>query len=221
MKSPTAAVFDMDGTLVDNMQFHVDAWLTLTAKRGLSLTRELFERTYAGMKNEEILPLLFQRELPKEEVAALAHEKEEQYRALYRKHLAPLPGLMPLLDRLKKAGVRCAVATAAPPGNRELVLDGLDLRKRFEHVIGAEHAARGKPAPDIYLAAAKALGVQPSDCVAFEDAINGVLSARAAGMECVAVLTTTPEEQLRQAGARWILKDFTTLPADLEARLGL
>jgi beta-phosphoglucomutase len=112
------------------------------------------------------------------------------------------------------------VATAAPPANRELVLDGLDLRRRFRAIIGAEHAARGKPFPDIYLAAAAKLDRDPALCIAFEDAVNGVRSARAAGMRVVGVVTTTPVESLIAAGCEWVMPDFTDPPGGLLEAFG-
>jgi len=225
MTSPTpqgalrAAVFDMDGTLVDNMRFHNTAWVEMARRHGLDVPVERFEREFAGKKNEEIFPLLLGRPVPPEELNRLAEEKESMYRQAYAKHLAPLAGAVELLERMRKAGVRLAVATAAPPANRQLVLDGLGLRRLFEHVVGAEDVAHGKPAPDIYLKAARALGVEPAACVAFEDAVNGILSARAAGMVAVGVTTMMDERALAQAGARWSLPDFRALPAELEARL--
>ena len=214
-----AAVFDMDGTLVDNMAFHADAWVAIARERlGLEVPRERFLREFAGKKNEEIIPVLAPG-LSRPEVSSLALEKEEAYRALYRPHLRPLAGLGAFLERLRAAGVVCAVATAAPPGNRDLVLDGLELRGVFAHVIGAEDAPRGKPFPDIYLAAARALAVAPGECVAFEDAANGVLSARAAGMPTLGLLTSTTREALLDAGAAWVVPDFQAVPGELERLL--
>ncbi len=211
------AVFDMDGTIVDNMAYHVRAWLETSRRLGLSVAAEVFERDTAGMKNDEIIPWLLGRAVSREELDRISLEKEEAYRRAYRPHLAPMPGFLAFLERLERAGRRRALATAAPPGNRDLVLGGLGLR--FDAVIGAEHAARGKPAPDIYLAAAKALGVAPAECVAFEDALNGVRSARAAGMDVVGIPTMVPGAALQEVGARWVMKDFTELPRDLEEAL--
>ncbi|MCP3101754.1 beta-phosphoglucomutase family hydrolase [Myxococcus sp. K15C18031901] len=214
-----AAIFDMDGTLVDNMVFHNQAWVALARRLGLSLTADDFQTRFAGRKNEEILPELLGRPVDARELEQLADEKETHYRTLYRPHLRLHRGAEALITRLRAAGIPLAIATAAPQGNRELVIDGLGLRPTFDRIVGAEEVSRGKPAPDIFLAAAKGLGVEPSRCLAFEDAILGVQSARAAGMAVVGLTTTTSGAQLREAGAAWILEDFVTLPQDLEARL--
>jgi beta-phosphoglucomutase len=214
-----AAIFDMDGTLVDNMRYHSEAWVAFSQKRGIQATAERFEREFAGKKNEELLPLLLNRPVPPEELAQLAEEKESHYQRLYAPHLSLIRGAEAFIARLKASKVRLAVATAAPPQNRAFVLDGLKIRDHFERVVGAEEVTRGKPAPDMFLTAAKFLGIEPSACVVFEDAINGILAARAAGMLAVGITSTTPPEMLRQAGAHWTAPDFASLPAELEARL--
>lgn len=214
-----AVVFDMDGTLVDNMDFHNRAWVEMARKLGLTMTAEDFQTHHAGKKNEEIFPVLLGRPVTHEELERLAEEKESHYRTLYRPHLRLHHGAEAFIARLRAAGIPLAVATAAPQGNRELVLDGLGIRPHFDHIIGAEQVTRGKPAPDIFLAAARELGVEPSKCLAFEDAILGVIAAREAGMTVVGVTTAASAEQLREAGAQWILPDFTTLPLELEASL--
>lgn len=211
----------MDGTLVDNMRFHARAWIELVAELGLTgLTLETFERDFAGRKNAEILRTLLGDQVDEQEVERLSWQKEERYRALYRPHLRPHDGLEPFLDDLSRRGVALAVATAAPSGNRALVLDNLDLTRRFARVIGAEHAPRGKPAPDIFLAAAAALELPPAACVAFEDAILGVRSAVAAGMTCVGITTVLPAEALVDAGASFAARDFVEAAARLEGRWG-
>jgi HAD superfamily hydrolase (TIGR01509 family) len=216
---PRATVFDLDGTLVDNMRFHGDAWLAVAARIGARATREDFEVRWAGRKSEEIFTILLGRRPAPDEAARLEEEKEQLYRAAYRSQVAPVPGLAPFLDRIAAAGIRLALATAAPAGNRALVLEGLGLVGRFEVVIGPEAAAHGKPAPDIYLGAARALDLPPPSCLAFEDAVNGVLSARAAGMSVAGVLTTATDAALRGAGAAFTMRDYRVLPAELERLL--
>lgn len=214
-----AAIFDLNGTLIDDMRAHGRAWSAVMRELGVEVPPERFEQDLAGMKHAETFEAVLGRELPDEEVARLAARKEALYRELYGPELRLVPGARELIERLRARGVRTAIATAAPRANRDFALDGLGIRPLFDAVVGEEQAPRGKPAPDLYLAAARALGVAPSHCTAFEDAVNGVRAAVAAGMRVVAVTTTTPADKLRQAGAEFTMPDFAHLPPALEALL--
>lgn len=216
MTRPLAAVFDLDGTLVDNMAYHGAAWVAVARRLGSSATREDFELRWAGKTSREIFPMLLGRGVSEAEAAALEHEKESAYRAAYGPALSPLAGLVAFLDRLEAAGVRLAIASAAPVENRAFVLDGLALAARFPVLSGPDAGVRGKPHPDLFLRAAERLVLPPESCLAFEDAVNGVQSARAAGMEVVGVCTGAAEEALREAGAAFTIADYATLPAELE-----
>lgn len=218
--SARAAVFDLDGTLVDNMRFHIDAWVEFASRIGHRITRETVERDFAGKRNDEIFTQLLGPGRGRVELDKLADEKEALYRSIYAEHAVPMPGLLALLAGLRRVGVRCAIATSAPKQNRDWILARLDLFPWFEQVVGAEAVARGKPFPDIFLAAAEALSVAPGDCVAFEDAVNGVRSAADAGMRVAGLTTMTEGSALTAAGARWIVSDYRTLPEELAAALG-
>ena len=205
-----AAIFDLNGTLVDDLRFHFDAWREFASKRGYTLD-DAFLQSINGLKNEDIFPRILGRAVSREELRALEAEKEERYRDLYRPHLAPLRGASELLDRLHREGVKLAVASSAPPENRALVIEGLGWQERFDAIVASE-GLPGKPAPDIFLAAAKALGVAPSSCVAFEDAVNGVRSAVAAGMKVVGITSTVDADTLRSAGAVITAAHFDEVP---------
>jgi len=213
--SARGVVFDLDGTMADNMRFHVDAWVRYGASLGLAITRQTVERDFAGKRNEEIFRQLLGSSLSSGELQRMANEKEAIYRELYAPHVAPIDGLVAFLDQLRRQGIRAAVATSAPSQNRTWLLERLGVKDAFASVVGPESVERGKPFPDIFLAAARALELPPADCIAFEDAVNGVTSAVRAGMQVAALTTTTPAEVLRQAGARWILPDYRALPDDL------
>jgi len=211
------AVFDLNGTLVDDIRYHYDAWLALALELGVAMDEARFQ-SFNGLKNVDIFPRLLGRDVPAHEIAALGEKKEVAYRAMYRPHLALVAGARPLLERLRSAGVKLAVASSAPPDNRALVLDGLALRPLFDVVVDAERLP-GKPAPDVFLEAARLLGVAPDACVAFEDAENGVRSAAAAGMLVVGVTTNNSAATLKAAGATHAIADFSSLPAEIEAGL--
>lgn len=192
-----AFIFDMDGTLADSMPFHEQAWNALMPELGVKVDRDEFFRWSAGLTNREIFPRLLGRALADDELKALSERKEALYRQLYAPHCAPLRGTVEFLRETERAGIQRAVGTAAPPENVTLVLDGLDLRRYFQTVVGGADIRHGKPDPDVFLIAAARLGVQPSDCLVFEDAPAGVEAARRAGMQCVVVTTTLTAAQAR------------------------
>ncbi len=183
-----ALIFDMDGTIVDNMRFHDDAWESWHLRNALPFDRVSFSARTAGMAISEIVGPYFPAATA-DEIAAMGEAKEALYREAYRPHIAAMTGLLDLMARAEAAGVPMAVATAAPPPNVELVLDTLSLRPRFVTVVSPSQGFRGKPHPDMFLAAAERMKVEPADCIVFEDAPLGVEAARRAGMRAVALLT--------------------------------
>lgn len=217
--SPTirAVLFDLDGTLVDNMPFHIEAWIECARSLGRTITAAEVMRDFAGRRNEEILPALLGRPLSAAEIATIADAKEARYRELFGPHVAPVRGTVALLDELAAHGVVVGIASAAPKPNRDFVLDRLGLRERFRVVVGAEEVTRGKPAPDLFLLGASRLGVDPRAVLVFEDAHLGVTAAVAAGMFACGVTTGEPAEVLTAAGAMATAPDLAALPDALRA----
>lgn len=216
-----AALFDLDGTLIDNMGFHRRAWVTFCERHGIVADPKRHEHEFAGKKNSEILSVLLGREVAGDELDALANEKEGLYREIYAPHMRWIPGAVEIIHRIRESGTKCAIASAAPPSNRQFFLDALDAHALFDAVIGGERVTRGKPSPDIFLLAAEAVGVAPADCVVFEDAVNGVIGAKTAGMRCVGITTADSAENLRHAGADAIISDFTSPAPDIVDWLAL
>jgi beta-phosphoglucomutase family hydrolase len=204
------AVFDLDGTLVDNMALHAEAFAEFMTRRGLPPLDETQRARLDGKRNTDIFPDLLGRELPREELRAVSEEKESLYRTLSRGRLAPLAGLPRLLEILAANGIPVAVATSGPADNVRHTLAELGLAERITVIVRGDEVPRGKPHPDIFLAAADRIGVPPAECVAFEDAPAGVAAARAAGMTCVALSTSFSAEAVRAAGVApdHVLPDF-------------
>jgi beta-phosphoglucomutase len=187
-------VFDLDGTLVDNMPFHVEAFARFAQRHGLPPLDKTLRGRLDGKRNRDIFPILFGRPLGDAEFRVYEDEKEGLYRELSRGGLRPLPGLLPLLDLLAARGIASGVATSAPAPNVAHTLAELGLSARLATVVRSDEVAHGKPAPDVFMETARRLGVPPLACLAFEDAPAGVVSAQAAGMRCVALTTSfTPE----------------------------
>lgn len=209
-----AALFDMDGVLVDNTHFHVNAWLQFAHKYNRPLTKEQYVENINGHVSADAMAYVFDRSISAGELIVLTEEKEAIYRELYRPHLQPAPGLLTFLSALKEQQVRLAVGTSAPESNVRFTLDGLPLRPYFDAIVDAGMIQRGKPDPEIYLTAAKRIGVEPADCVVFEDALAGIEAGLRAGMKVVALATTHTHDELADKGASLIVDDFTQLTPD-------
>jgi HAD superfamily hydrolase (TIGR01509 family) len=206
-----AVVFDMDGTLVDNMALHAEAFAAFGARHGLPPLTASDRARLDGRRNSEIFPILFGRDMPPGESAAFEAEKESLYREISRGRLAPLPGAVALLDLLGARGIAVALATSAPAPNVTHTLCEIGLTSRFPIIVRGDEVPHGKPAPDVFLAAAARVGADPRRCLAFEDAPMGVAAAKAAGMLCGAVTTSFSAAHLMALPAP---PDFTSRDFD-------
>jgi beta-phosphoglucomutase len=184
---PYAALWDMDGTLIDSAEYHWLTWRETLAAEGHALTHEEFA-SWFGQRNDAILSRCLGTGVSPDRVARIGEQKEAAYRQMVRERgIEPLPGVRRWLERLHARGWRQAVASSAPPANIEVILDVLGLRDRFQAYVSAEEVAHGKPAPDVFLKAAERLDVPPSRCVVVEDAPAGVEAGRRGGMRTIGI----------------------------------
>jgi beta-phosphoglucomutase len=190
-----AVIWDLDGTLINSVEHHWQAWREVMAQENFEFTYEQFTADF-GKRNDEILRGYFGENITPEEIERIALAKETHYRdAVRTRGLELLPGARKWLERLRAAGRLQALGTSAPRGNIDAIFDALGIAEFFDAVMSSESVRQGKPAPDVFLAAAEKLGVEPAHCVVVEDAPAGVEAGRRAGMETVGVLTTHAELQ--------------------------
>lgn len=211
-KASWGVIFDVDGTMVDNKDYHQKAWIELCRKHGMNLTGEGYRSRIHARTNDKIIPDIFGANIGKDKAAAIALEKETIYRDLYRPHVKPLGGLIRLLDQLKAHCIPCAAASNSPAGNVDLVLDELAIRKYFNVVICADDVLHGKPDPEIFLTSAERLGLPPHQCIVFEDSAPGFEAARRAGCSYVAITVGADGSHLASSSdAAASHHDYTTI----------
>ncbi|HLH04476.1 MAG TPA: HAD family phosphatase [Bryobacteraceae bacterium] len=202
-QKPLAFIFDVDGVLVHSMPLHVLAWEEYLA--GLGIKVEDLERRMHGKRNAELVNDLIASDLTEDVVFQHGANKEALWREMILREGVEkyqIAGLREFLERHRD--VPKAVASNAEPKNIDFVLDQYRLREFFPVAVNGFDVERGKPAPDIYLEAARRLGVQPDRCIVFEDSPTGLEAGLAAGMRVVGVKTTT--DQLE--GAALLVDDF-------------
>jgi beta-phosphoglucomutase family hydrolase len=191
-----AVLFDMDGVVVDNLPYHVDAWLLFCERHGIPLTREIFYQELNGMNAKDTFEWFYRREMSREEISILEEEKELIYREFYGPHRKSAPGLDDFLKQIRQLGIKTALATSAGQGNIDFTLDGIGLRDQFDAIIGGGEVRKGKPDPEIYLRAADLVGVDPKDCWVIEDSLQGIAAGLSAGMRVVGITTSHSLEEL-------------------------
>lgn len=221
MDGPCGVIWDVDGTLMDTAELHFDAWCRLASAIGKPFTRADFAGTF-GWRNPEIIPKLFGAHYSDEQCAELGDRKERLYREEAKKGVALLPGVRPLLESLREAGFGQAVGSSAPRANLELLLEMTNIRAFVSVVVAMEDTRRGKPDPEVFLKAAKELGIEPARCLVFEDAPVGIAAAKAGGMRAVGVTFVGHHsaEKLLEAGADRVVHSLEMMSvADVRAVL--
>ena len=211
----TGYIFDMDGTLVNNVAYHLQAWKRFSAKYGNELTED---QILAGMgkTNRIFQEWILGRPVADDESLRLSEEKEALYRELFAPHMKLPEGLRGVLDRAHEKGIPCAVATGAPRSNVDFLMDGLGLRDDFTALVDETKYSKCKPDPECFLTAARMIGCAPSECIVFEDAVPGVKAGKAAGMRVVCVTFTHPKKFLLDAGADFVFDSYLEMTGVLE-----
>jgi len=209
MSAPRAVLWDMDGTLIDSQRFHWISWRDTMANEGIAITRGQFLSSF-GQRDDSIIPAWLGPGAPPERVERIANAKEELYRQLIRKNgISPLPGVARWLRRLQGEGWLQAIASAAPRANIDAVLEALSATHIFQGIVSAEDVHRGKPDPEVYVAAAARIEVSPHRCVVVEDAAAGVEGAHRPGMHSIGV-----SRNGKQLPADIVVKSLDVLDSD-------
>ncbi|AQU69973.1 HAD family hydrolase [Streptomyces niveus] len=185
--SVPGVIFDLDGTLVDSEPNYYEAGRRLLARHGVPDFSWEHHTRYIGISTRETLEALRAEYGIGAPVDELLIAKNSLYLELARASTEVFPEMRKFVERLYARGVPMAVASGSSRAAIEAVLDGTGLDAYFTLTVSAEEVPHGKPAPDVFLEAARRLGADPADCVVLEDAPPGVVAARAAGMRCVAV----------------------------------
>jgi len=208
-------IFDMDGVLVNNLDFHLQAFKLFGKEMGLILTSAQIQEVF-GRKNSDMLQALLAKDLSGEEIQRFEARKEEIYRDLIGPRLQQraVLGLLEFADGVRREGFKIALATSGPIENVNMVLDELALRDHFSSIVTGDQVERGKPHPEAFLLAASELNLHPSECVVFEDSFSGVEAALRAGCKCVALATTHTEDELESVAPDLIIATFREITVD-------
>lgn len=194
-----AVLFDMDGVIIDSNPAHKKAIVKFCQKYGKHLSDEEMKKFIWGRTNKEWIRHLFGENLPDAELMVYADEKELLFRTIFEPDIRLLAGLSEFLDLLKQHNIPMAIGTSAPRANVDFVFKHTGIERYFDAVLDERAVTVGKPNPEIYLKAARALNFNPSDCIVIEDSLSGVEAGKRAGCKVIGITTTHSDAELSQA----------------------
>lgn len=215
--APKGAIFDLDGTLLDSMGVWDQVDADFLSKRGLPVPDD-YATTVAAMQFQQVAEYTIARFNLPDTAEEVMEEWDEMARVMYATVVQAKPGAVDYLARLKAAGVRMAVATSLPPQLREPAMEHVGIRGFFDEVVSVDDVGDvGKDRPDVYLHAARLLGVEPEDCTVFEDLLVGMKSAKSVGMAVWAMHDDSSAGDWPEICdlADGVLFDFHTAPVEL------
>ena len=208
---PKAVVFDMDGTLIDNYPVHLETWQLICSNYGAPRTIEEIIRDLHGT-NFEICQKFFGPSITLEQSDIIGNEKEALYREVYRPRIAPVDGLMELMDQLAQFKIPMALGTMGNRDNAEFVIDALGLDRYLSAVFTAEDVERGKPHPDIFNKCFEIIDpkgtLHRTEKWVFEDTSSGIEAAINAGAVAIGVRTSKTHEELTKHGANSTVANY-------------
>lgn len=209
-----AVIFDMDGTLADNIPYHKQSWLDLLKCYNIAIDESDFDAQNHGT-GPEMVRRFFGNNLSDEKVNELWKLKENLYRKLYTKHLKPIPGLTDLLVLLKSKNIRIGLATMGIAENVDFLLNGLGIKSYFNVITKGDEILKGKPDPEVYITTINKLKLRAEECLAVEDSLAGVLSAKNARLWVTAITTSSTAEYFTAHGVDSVVHDFKELMLQL------
>jgi len=182
-------IFDLDGTIIDNMMYHHLAWQKTLDKLGKKFSIEHIQAHICG-GNSKIIESEFPGKFEDRDKLKIANEKETLYRKLYKTHMVPIAGFMDFTRHLNHSRIDLHIATASPQDNLSFVLNTLNIRTEFKILKHSGDVKKSKPDPEIYLSILNELKTDASETIVFEDSPTGVKSCANANLKAVVVLST-------------------------------
>jgi beta-phosphoglucomutase len=210
-------IFDFDGVIVDSHPVHMQAWKDFFRSAGKDIDDDELAFILEGAKREEILRH-FIGGITQQQIRDYGAEKEKLFQTRASK-LKLVRGLAAFLTQLEVTGIPAAVASSGSRLRVESTLERFALSSRFRAIVTGDDVSRGKPDPALFHLAARALQVDAESTLVCEDAISGVVAARAAGMKCLAIAANGRAAKLHEAGAAMVVEDFAQITLDMVQRL--
>ena len=205
-------IFDIDGVLMNSNPAHLESWRILGKEDGFDFTPRLFQETF-GQRSDAILANHWGRPLTDGEAQEMAERKERIYREMVEKNFPAMPGAVDFVRSLARRGIPLSVGSSGPAINVDFVVGRLGILPCLKGVVSGTDVPQAKPAPDIFLACARKMGLPPNRCVAIDDSASGVAAAKSAGMKIIGFFSDGHEPE-EYDGVDLLVGSFDELSAE-------
>lgn len=215
MNRTRAFLFDLNGTMINDMPYHIQAWHKIMNEMGANISVKRMKEECYG-KNDDVIERIFPGRFTQEEKENMSLEKEKKYQQEFRPHLRLIDGLYHFLTEARDAGIRLAIGSAAIMYNIDFVLDGLAIRKYFDAIVSADDVKKSKPDAETWVSCADKLQLSSSECIVFEDAPKGAESAFNAAMKCIIITNLHNRQEFEQyKNVIGFINDFTEISVSI------
>jgi len=212
-----AAIFDMDNTVVLSEKYHIEATQAVLQEYDIDLDIDFFYQHYLGRGSTYVFRDLFKKHQIKDQLLQAKSNKSKLYKEIITsKPLDLVEGFLSFFKELKKRKVKTILASGSSIETIQITLKQAGIEDLFPEFTSADNLKKPKPAPDVFLEAAKKIKVNPSECIAFEDAYSGIDSAKSAAMTTIGIATSLDKDELLKAGADHAANNYKELLESLD-----
>ena len=212
-------IFDMDGTIVDSLPYHYEAWKIFFNENKVENFSEKL-KDYKGGGTLDLLTTVLGNNYSKKELKSMVDDKEIIFRDIYKNNVIPIEGFIQMLESIKSQKILVGLASNAIRKNVKMILNELKIYNEFESIICGDEVDNGKPNPEMFNKTVKRFKLDKKDCLIFEDSIEGLQGAVNSGIDAVGVNSSSSDKILKSAGAKGTIKNYLNINFKLK-KIGL
>ena len=212
-------IFDMDGTIVDSLPYHYEAWKIFFKENKVENFSEKL-KDYKGGGTLDLLTTVLGNNFSKKELKSMVDDKEIIFRDIYKDNVIPIKGFIQMLESIKSQKILVGLASNAIRENVKMILNELKIYNEFESIICGDEVENGKPNPEMFNKTAKIFKLDKKDCLIFEDSIEGLQGAVNSGIDAIGVKSSSSDKILKSAGAKGTVKNYVNINFKLK-KIGL
>ena len=212
-------IFDMDGTIVDSLPYHYEAWKIFFNENKVENFSEKL-KDYKGGGTLDLLTTVLGNNYSKKELKSMVDDKEIIFRDIYKNNVIPIEGFIQMLESIKSQKILVGLASNAIRKNVKMILNELKIYNDFNSIICGDEVDNGKPNPEMFNKTAKRFKLDKKDCLIFEDSIEGLQGAVNSGIDAIGVKSSSSDKILKSAGAKGTIKNYVNINFKLK-KIGL